>query len=73
MLVPELTKVFFESEFNNSEISADILVPITCMLVIKSKFELLLIELEYISLFSDDIIDETLNKFEDAVTAAKNN
>ena len=52
-----------ESEFNNSEISADILVPIICILVIKSKYELLPIELEFISLFFNDKIDDGENGY----------
>lgn len=66
MQILEIFKLLYkdiESEFNNSEISADILVPIICILVIKSKSELLPIELEYISLFFNDKIDDGENGY----------
>ena len=47
-----------ESEFNNKNLNADILLPLVCLIIIKSKIEYLPIEIEYISIFSENYIDD---------------
>ena len=47
-----------ESEFNNNNINADILLPLVCLIIIKSKIDFLPTEIEYISIFSENYIDD---------------
>ena len=47
-----------ESEFNNNNINADILLPLVCLIIIKSKINFLPTEIEYISIFSENYIDD---------------